>query len=81
MAEAHALTVRLSGSVYRTAKRLARAEGVSINALVSAAITEKARRAAAKRLSRAYDLLSEDAAEANLEGLLEAQVEALLNEE
>jgi post-segregation antitoxin (ccd killing protein) len=60
---------------------LARAEGVSINALVSAAITDKARRAATKRLSRAYDLLSEDAAEANVEGLLEAQVEALLNEE
>ncbi len=81
MTEAHALTVRLPGPIYRTAKRLARAEGVSINALVSAAITDKARRAAAKRLSRAYDLLGEDAAEANVEGLLEAQVEALLNEE
>ena len=81
MTEAHALTVRLPGSIYRTAKRLARAEGVSINALVSAAITDKARRAAAKRLSRAYDLLGEDAAEANVESLLEAQVEALLNEE
>lgn len=81
MTEAHALTVRLPGSIYRTAKRLARAEGVSINALVSAAITDKARRSAAKRLSRAYDLLGEDAAEANVESLLEAQVEALLNEE
>ena len=79
MAEAHALTVRLSGSVYRTAKRLARAEGVSINALVSAAVSDRARRAAARRLSRAYDILGEDMAEANVEGLLEAQVEALLN--
>ncbi len=79
MAEAHALTVRLSGPVYRTAKRLARAEGVSINALVSAAVADRARRAAAKRLSRAYALLGEDLAEANVEGLLEAQVEALLN--
>jgi len=79
MAEAHALTVRLSGSVYRTAKRLARAEGVSINALVSAAVSDRARRAAARRLSRAYDLLGEDMAEANVEGLLEAQVEALLD--
>ncbi len=79
MAKAHALTVRLSGSVYRTAKRLARTEGVSINALVSAAITDRARRAAAKRLSRAYDFLGEDMAEANVEGLLEVQVEALLN--
>jgi len=78
MTEAHALTVRLPGSVYRTARRLARAEGVSINALVSAAIADKARRAAARRLSRAYDLLG-DTAEANVEGLLEAQVEALLN--
>ena len=60
---------------------LARAEGVSINALVSAGITDKARRAAAKRLSRAYDLLGENAAEVNVEGLLEAQVEALLNED
>ncbi len=78
MTEAHALTVRLPGSVYRTARRLARAEGVSINALVSAAIADKARRAAARRLSRAYDLLG-DTAESNVEGLLEAQVEALLN--
>ena len=78
MTEAHALTVRLPGSVYRTARRLARAEGVSINALVSAAIAERARRAAARRLSRAYDLLG-DTAESNVEGLLEAQVEALLN--
>ncbi len=79
MTEAHALTVRLPGSVYRTAKRLARAEGVSINALVSTAIADRARRAAARRLSRAYDLLAEDMAEANIEGLLEAQVEALLD--
>ena len=78
-AEAHALTVRLPAPVYKTAKRLARAEGVSVNALVSVAITEKARRAAARRLSRAYDLLGEDIAEANVEGLLEAQVEALLD--
>jgi hypothetical protein len=80
MAEAHALTVRLPGSIYRTAKRLARAEGVSINALVSAAIADKARQAAARRLSRAYDLLGEDMAEAGVEGLLEAQVEALLRD-
>jgi predicted DNA-binding ribbon-helix-helix protein len=80
MTEAHALTVRLPGFIYRTAKRLARAEGVSINALVSAAITDKARRAAIKSLSRAYDLLGEDAAETNVEGLFEAQVEALLDE-
>ena len=79
MAEAHALTVRLPGPIYRTAKRMARAQGVSINALVSAAIADKARRAATRRLSRAYDLLGEDAAEANVEGLLEAQVEALLD--
>jgi predicted DNA-binding ribbon-helix-helix protein len=80
MADAHALTVRLPGPIYRTAKRLARAEGVSVNALVSAAIADKARRTAAKRLSRAYDRLAEDAAEANVESLLEAQVEALLDD-
>jgi hypothetical protein len=80
MAEAHALTVRLPGSIYRTAKRLARAEGISVNALVSAAIADKARRTAAKRLSRAYDLLGADLAEANVEGLLEAQVESLLRD-
>jgi hypothetical protein len=79
MADAHALTVRLPGPIYRTAKRLARAEGVSVNALVSAAIADKARRAAAKRLSRAYDRLAEDA-EADVESLLEAQVEALLDD-
>jgi predicted DNA-binding ribbon-helix-helix protein len=80
MADAHALTVRLPGPIYRTAKRLARAEGVSVNALVSAAIADKARRTAAKRLSRAYDRLAEDAGEANVENLLEAQVEALLDD-
>jgi hypothetical protein len=80
MADAHALTVRLPGPIYRTAKRLARAEGVSVNALVSAAIADKARQTAAKRLSRAYDRLAEDAAEANVENLFEAQVEALLND-
>ena len=79
MTNAHALTVRLSGSIYRSAKRLARAEGVSINTLISAAVADRARRAATKRLSRAYDLLGEDSAEANVEGLLEAQVEALLD--
>lgn len=79
MADAHALTVRLPGPIYRRAKRLARAEGVSVNALVSAAIADKARRAAAKRLSQAYDRLAEDAAEADVESLLEAQVEALLD--
>jgi post-segregation antitoxin (ccd killing protein) len=79
MAEVHALTVRLPGPVYRTAKRLARAEGVSVNALVSGAIADKARRTAAKRLSRAFDLLGEDVAQANVEGLLEAQVEAILD--
>jgi post-segregation antitoxin (ccd killing protein) len=80
MADTHALTVRLPGPIYRTAKRLARAEGVSVNALVSAAIADKARRAAAKRLSRAYDRLAEDAAESDVESLLEAQVEALLGD-
>ena len=80
MADAHALTVRLPGPIYRTAKRLARAEGVSVNALVSAAIADKARRTAGRRLSRAYDRLAEDAAEANVENLLEAQVEALLDD-
>jgi hypothetical protein len=79
MAESHALTVRLPGPVYRNAKRLARSEGVSINALVSAAIAEKARRAAVRRLSRAYDLLAEDKPEASVESLVEAQVETLLN--
>lgn len=80
MADAHALTVRLPGPIYRTAKRLARAEGVSVNAIVSAAIADKARRAAAKRLSRAYARLAEDVAEVNVESLLEAQVEALLDD-
>jgi predicted DNA-binding ribbon-helix-helix protein len=80
MAEAHALTVRLPDPVYKTAKRLARAEGVSLNVLIGAAITERARRSAAKRLSAAYDLLGQDARGANVEGFLHAQVEALLDE-
>jgi hypothetical protein len=40
--------------------------------------TEKAREDAAQRLSRSYDVLGKDAAQANVEGFLDAQVEALL---
>ena len=80
MREAHALTVRLPNPVYKTAKRLARAEGVSLNALVGAAITDRARRSAARRLSAAYDLLGQDPHETNVEDFLQAQVEALLDE-
>ena len=80
MRGAHALTVRLPSPVYETAKRLARAEGVSLNRLVGAAITDRARRSAARRLSAAYDLLGQDPHETNVEDFLQAQVEALLDE-
>ncbi len=80
MESTHALTVRLPGPVYKAAKRLAKMEGVSVNAVVQGAIEEKARRSASKRLVAAYEVLAGDAAESNVEPLLAAQVEALLNE-
>ncbi len=79
MENAHALTVRLPAPIYKAAKRLAKMEGISINALVQGAITEKARRSASKRLSAAYAILG-DAADSDVESVFAAQVEALLNE-
>jgi hypothetical protein len=43
------------------------------------AISAKAKRAAVRRLESAYDLLARDAEEAEVESLLEAQVETLLD--
>jgi len=79
MENAHALTVRLPAPIYKTAKRLAKMEGISINALVQGAITEKARRSASKRLSAAYAILGA-ASDSDVESIFAAQVEALLNE-
>ena len=80
MREAHALTVRLPETVYKTAKRLAKLEGVSVNALVREAISDRARRSAVRRLASAYELLGRDASEAEVESLLAAQVETLLDD-
>jgi hypothetical protein len=80
MRQTHALTVRLPETTYQTAKRLAKVEGVSVNVLVREAIADRARRSAARRLTSAYELLGRDASEAEVESLLTAQVEALLND-
>jgi hypothetical protein len=80
MAQAHALTLRLPEPVYKAAKRLARIEGTSLNAVVVTAVTEKTRRSAARRLAAAYDELGRNDAEAQVESLLYAQVAAILND-
>jgi hypothetical protein len=79
MENTHAMTLRLSSPVYKAAKRLAKAEGISLNALVQVAIEDKARRLASKRLSAAYGILGEGA-DSDVESLLAAQIETLLNE-
>jgi len=76
----HALTVRLPDQVYQAARNMADRRGISINRLVQEAIAEKAEKAVEERLSRAYDMLAMDSAEADIESLFAVQVEALLGE-
>lgn len=75
----HALTIRLPDSVYQAAKKLATRQGISLNRLVQDAISEKAVESLEKRLSRAYDLLAEDADEADVDRTFAVQAEALLD--
>ena len=76
----YALTVRLPDQVYRAARNMADRRGISINRLVQEAIAEKAEKSVEERLSRSYDLLALDSAEADVESLFAVQVEALLGE-
>ena len=59
---------------------MADCRGISINRLIQEAIGEKAEKLAEERLSRAYDLLTLDSAEADVENLFAIQAEALLGE-
>lgn len=77
---AHALTIRLPNSLYQAAKRMADRSGISINRLVQEALAEKAEESLKHRLRKAYDLLAEDAEEADVESLLAVQAEVLLDE-
>jgi predicted DNA-binding ribbon-helix-helix protein len=76
----HALTVRLPDLVYRAARNMADQRGISINRLVQEAIAEKAEKSVEERLSRAYDMLAGDSAEADIENSFVIQAEALLGE-
>jgi len=76
----HALTVRLPDQVYQAARNMADRLGISINRLVQEAIAEKAEKSVEERLSRAYDMLALDTAEADVERFFAVQVEALLGE-
>jgi len=71
----HALTVRLPDPVYRAARNMADRRGISINRLVQEAIAEKAEKSVEERLSRAYDVLALDSAEADVESLFAIQAE------
>lgn len=76
----HALTIRLPESSYQAAKKLAARQGISLNRLVQEAITEKALESLEQRLSRAYDLLADDAEETDVERAFAVQAEALLGD-
>ncbi len=67
----HVVTVRLPDQVYRAARNMADHRGISINRLVQEALAEKVEMSVEERLSRAYDMLALDSAEANVESLLE----------
>jgi len=76
----HELTGRLPDQVYQAAGNMADRLGISINRLVQEAIAEKAEKSVEERLSRAYDMLALDTAEADVERFFAVQVEALLGE-
>jgi len=71
----HALTLRLPDQIYRVAKDMADRRGISINRLAQEAIAEKAEELAEAegRLRRAYDVLAQDTAGADVENLFAIQ--------
>ena len=79
MSASHSLTVRLPGSVYRAARKLAEREGVSLNLLVVQALGERARQSTERRLVEAYEVLGRDETEADVETYIGIQAEALLD--
>ena len=76
----HAVTVRLQDTVYSSARQLAEREGLSLEQLIEAAITERASRPSDTTLQQAYEILAEDAETAEVEGLMAVQAETLLGE-
>lgn len=68
----------IAGELTMKGERNSLAERYEIFTRVAAVMTDKARKACAKRLSPGYDLLGEDVAQADVESFLDAQVEALL---
>jgi len=79
MATARTLKISLSETVYRAARDLAAELGVSLEQLAREAIASRAAKPTERNLTEAYELLADDAAEADTEVFLEAQTEALLN--
>lgn len=60
--EGRQLTVRLSGSTLRAARRVARARGITINALVRELLDQLERAETERELTAAYEALGADAA-------------------
>jgi predicted transcriptional regulator len=79
MATTHSMTVRLPDAVYRSARRLAEREGVSLNRLVAESLAERARQSTSRRLKSAYDELGRDKVESDVERFVGVQAEALLD--
>lgn len=76
----HTLSVRLPDTLYRAARNMADRRGISLNRLVQEALAEKAEQAVRERLERAYDVLAEDAEQADVEKYVAVQAEALLDD-
>lgn len=76
----HAVTVKLQDTIYSSARQLAEREGLSLEQLIEAAITERTSRPSDTTLQQAYEILAEDAETEEVEELMAAQAETLLGE-
>lgn len=74
------LTVRLPRELYETARATARRRDTSLNGLVQDALQAMARQEEEAQLLASFDVLSEDAKEADVEFASAAQREVVLSE-
>lgn len=58
--ESHQLTVRLPGQTLRAAKRVAKARGLTLNALIRELLTNLERQQEERELASAYEVLGAD---------------------
>ena len=77
MNSSHVLTIDLPVTLFRAASRMAAERGISLVRLAREAIEEKTNGRDEMDLSKAYESLAEDPAEADVEVFFPAQAEAV----